>query len=74
VEKIDNMDTNEKARDIFEFYYSVIPYTHTNKQRAEVALKCSLKLVDEVLKGYTGDFYSTKYWEEVKQIIIDKVK
>ena len=68
------MNINKKATDIFEFYYAVIPYTHTNKQRAEVALKCSLKLVSEVIKGYTGDFYSTKYWNEVETILKSKIK
>ena len=68
------MTTKEKADEIFQFYYSTIPYTHTNKQRAEVALKMSLKLVSEVLKGYQKDFYSTKYWNEVEVIIINKVK
>jgi hypothetical protein len=68
------MSTKEKATEIFEFYYSVIPFAHTNKQRAEVALKCSLKLVEEVMKGYTGDFYSTKYWEEVQTILKSKIK
>jgi hypothetical protein len=65
------MNTKEKARDIFEFYYSVIPYTHTNKQRAEVALKCSLNLVDEVQEV---DMNNKDMWEEVKTILKSKIK
>jgi hypothetical protein len=71
VEKIDNMNINKKATDIFEFYYAVIPYTHTNKQRAEVALKCSLNLVDEVLQL---DINNKDMWNEVKTILKSKIK
>ncbi len=65
------MDIKEKARDIFEFYYSVIPYTHTNKQRAEVALKCSLRLVDEVMEV---DKDNKDMWNEVKTNLKSKIK
>ena len=68
------MTTKEKADEIFEFYYGVIPYSHTNKQRAEVAVKCSLKLVNEMLVVYQKDFYSMKFWNEVESIIRNKLK
>lgn len=82
------MNTNEKATDIFEFYYRVIPFTHTNKQRAEVALKCSLKLIREIIEGYEFDLIQQmqtngnegdimlkiNFWDEVETIIINKVK
>jgi hypothetical protein len=66
------MSTTEKATDLFEFYYRTIPAAWTNKQRAEAAIKCSLKVVSEMLNAYKGDFYSTKYWDEVEVILNNK--
>jgi hypothetical protein len=60
----------EKAYELFMFYYTTIPYTHTNKQRAEIAKKCAIKLVDEILSViwiYLDD--EVDYWAKVKQEI-----
>ncbi len=43
------MEAKDKAQSLFLFYYETIPYAHTNKQRAEVAKKCALKAIDEML-------------------------
>lgn len=59
------MTPKEKAKEIFEYYYELIPYTHTNKQRAEVALKASLKLISEVT-GHMGADRGYEFWTEVK--------
>lgn len=67
------MSTKEKATELFEFYYGLIPYAWTNKQRAHLAVKGSLKVVSEILNGCKGDFYSTKYWSEVQTILKNKV-
>lgn len=67
------MSTAEKAKELFEFYYRTIPAAWTNKQRARAAVKCSLKVVNEMLGAYKGDFYSTKYWNEVEVILKNKV-
>jgi hypothetical protein len=77
------MNPKDKAYELFMFYYETIPYAHTNEQRANVAKKCALIAVDELIK-YHDEFMDVvryelpsnivasipyKYWDDVKQEI-----
>ena len=78
------MTPNEKAKELFLFYYQLVPYAHTNKQRKDVAIRAVLFLIDEILQikaitdseqhqlsfEYALSHPSYRaYWEQVKQEI-----
>ncbi len=44
------MSASSKGYELFMFYYETIPFAHTNKQRAEVAKRCAIKAIDEMLE------------------------
>jgi len=63
------MDSKQKAMEIFQYYYAVIPYTHTNKQRYEIAMKCSkreLGIIQHTIdEGMLYKESKRVYWSEV---------
>lgn len=74
------MSPKDKAYELFMYYYEIIPYTHTNAQRRDVAVRCAIKVVDEIIKAkptaeygdpFIGNhsYDNVSYWQDVKQEI-----
>jgi len=58
----------EKAVELYEKYFYIIPSTIDDYFSDSLAKKCALITVDEVLENSHTNVF-TKYWEEVKQEI-----
>lgn len=71
------MTPSEKANEIFRKHYhniSGIPPEHktlifSGDTLVEVARKCAIITLDEILGGHVTGKYSIEYWEQVRQEI-----
>jgi hypothetical protein len=66
------MTPREKAIQLYEKFYYVIPSTVDDDFQDYSAKQCALIAVDEILNndGFTRfDQYLTEYWQQVKQEI-----